>query len=75
MTGYIIGIVVGVCSLLVLYTKVIFDYATIKASLIANTTLLRKIEIMLDKTDKAIEDHERRLTIIETQHKANHKGA
>ena len=75
MTYAIIGSAVGLTSLLVLYTKVIFDYATIKSSLLANSTLLHKIEIMLEKNNDSIEDHERRLTIIETQHKSIHKGA
>jgi len=74
MTGETWAIMGSIATLLVLYTKVIFDYATIKATLNGNTAILIKIETLLNGHDEDIKDLYERVAIMETKHSEHHGG-
>ena len=69
MNWQTISVLVG---FIVLYTKVIFDYASIKSDMSGVREVLTELKVMLSKYDKRIDDLEHRLTIMET--KCNQKG-
>ena len=69
MNWQTVSVLVG---FIVLYTKVIFDYASIKSDMSGVREVLTELKVMLSKYDKRIDDLEHRLTIMET--KCNQKG-
>ena len=71
MTWQTTSIIVG---FLVLYTKIIFDYASIKTNLSGVQEVLTELKIMLSHYDARIDRLERDLTILKTQHAEHHGG-
>ena len=59
---------------LVLYTKVIYDYASLKKDMGAVREVLVEIKVMMASYDNRIDSLETRLTKLETKHEQHHGG-
>ena len=68
-----ISVVSGIVGLLIIYTKLVFNFAKLQGQLQENTTILTKIEIKLDNYDERFDLIERRLNTIETEHHMIHE--
>jgi len=66
MNAEIWAIIGSIAALLIMYTKVIFDYATIKATLNGNTALLVKIEALFGNYDLRIKNNETDIVALQT---------
>jgi len=75
----ILTIVLSCVSILAAFGKIVFDYATVKSQLSGISSLLIKIEHMIEGHSRRFDDMDNRhdllnnrLTIIETQHQNYH---
>lgn len=69
----VIGITVGIIAIMATFFKLVFDYATLKAT---TTQILKEVldlKKYLTLHDTRLDDHEKRLTTIEIGCQNNHK--